>query len=69
MLTNVNSYKPFVDCFELKVVFSSYREYICDCKERRLISDLKLFKYYVGTTFWKAIPHTTIDIGGFIGEN
>lgn len=51
MIANVNSYKPFVDCFEFKVVFSSYRKYLCDRKERRLTSDLKLFKYYVDTTF------------------
>jgi predicted GIY-YIG superfamily endonuclease len=30
MLANINSYKPFVYCFELKVVFSSYRKYLCD---------------------------------------
>ncbi len=27
MHIDVNSYKPFVDYFELKVVFSSYRKY------------------------------------------
>ncbi len=56
MLANVNSYKPFVDSFELKVVFSSCRKYLCDCKERRLISDLKTTQILCGYNIWKGHP-------------
>ncbi len=52
MLIDV-SYKPFVNCFELKVVFSSYRKYLCDCKKRRLISDLKTIQISCGYNILK----------------
>jgi len=39
MIVDVNIYKPFVDSFGLKK--KSYTKYLCDCKEMRLISNLK----------------------------
>jgi hypothetical protein len=59
MLIDANSYKPFVDCFELKVVFSSYRKYLCDCKKKRLISDLKTTLISCGYNILKG--HLTSD--------
>jgi hypothetical protein len=37
MIVDVNIYKPFVDSFGLKK--KSYKKYLCDCKEMRLISN------------------------------
>jgi hypothetical protein len=38
MIIDIFKYKPFEDCFELKIVFSSYKKYSCDCESRILIS-------------------------------
>jgi len=59
MFIDVNNYKPFVDCFELNVVFSSYRKYLCDRKKRRLISDLKTTQISCGYNILKG--HSTSD--------
>jgi hypothetical protein len=40
MINDVHRYKPFEECFGLIIVFSSYKKYLCDLKERKLISTL-----------------------------
>jgi hypothetical protein len=68
-IINVSIYKPFVKCFEFKVVFSSYKNYLSAHKEWRLILDLKLFKNHMETIFWKLdLWLQTINIESFRGK-
>jgi hypothetical protein len=41
MIADVHSYKLLEKCFEVKIIVFSYKKYLCDCKERKLISDLQ----------------------------
>jgi hypothetical protein len=56
MIVDVHSYRPLEECFELKIDFSSYKKYLCDCKERKLISDLQTTQNRHGYNMLKVTP-------------
>jgi hypothetical protein len=66
MIVDVHSYKPLEECFELKIVFSSYKKYLCNCKERKLSSDLQTTQNRHGYNMLKVTPLQILDIGDFI---
>jgi len=53
---SLNPTRPLKECFELKIVFSSYKKYFCDCKERKLISDLQTTQNRHGYNMLKVTP-------------
>ncbi len=59
MITDVHRYKPFEECFELRIVFSSYKKYLWDHEERKLISTLQTTQNKHG--YNKLKDHSTSD--------
>jgi hypothetical protein len=56
MIIDIFKYKPFEDCFELKIVFSSYKKYSCDCESRILISKFQTTQNRHGYNLLKNHP-------------
>jgi hypothetical protein len=69
MIANVHSYRLLEKCFEVKMIVFPYKKYLCDCKERKLISDLQTIQNRYRYNTLKVTPLQILDIGNFIEEN